>query len=523
MKRLLLTLCIGSATFSYSQCDSVAILSNLHVISDTTMSGIYNIQGSFTVDAGATITLTPYTSTGCGALKIYANSISIQGNINGDYAGFPGGNGGLKGATVTSSTGNAASLTACGAASDEGQITIQGGQAALNGSGPGAGHAGSAGTNGSGTKQYCGSVGDDAGFVAGSGGSGGGAGASYGGLGSNGNVGGSGSSTIAATDATVSAAYAKTAGIGGNGGTITTLYGTENGTDIDLGSGGAGAGAGGRSFTLGTDGGKGGNGGGMVFLRAANSLTITGVISVKGQNGANGGNGGNGDATADCCSDGCSGCDERTFSAGSGAGAGAGAGSGGGIYIEALGTATITGELNAKGGNGGESGIKGNGTTCDYDGGFVCGTQTVTTGSGTVGTKGGAGGGGRIKLFLAKCDQTSINPLTDVSAGTGNGSAGAGTYYEECGNLGLETLTSDLNWTIYPNPTTDFVQVILHADQVDGSEKSIRVINSLGMIVSETTMSGSKQLIDMQGLNAGFYTVSLEVNGVTAHKYLIKK
>ena len=88
--------------------------------------------------------------------------------------------------------------------------------------------------------------------------------------------------------------------------------------DINLGSGGAGAGGGGRSYDLGDFGQSGGNGGGLVYLKAlTDSLIITGDISVNGQTGGNGGWGGNGgigqSGSSGCCSDPCQDCGEKTL------------------------------------------------------------------------------------------------------------------------------------------------------------------------------------------------------------------
>jgi hypothetical protein len=346
---------------STAQCDSIQIPSNYTLGSDLIMSGTYVVNGTFTVPAGITIFVTSFETNGCGELKIYATDIVIDGTIDGNYAGYEGGDGGLRGTTVSSATGHATSLSTCDDPDNQGNIIVQSGAAGGNGSGPGMGLAGIAGVNGSGSKQFCGNSQDEAGLIGGAGGAGGGSGGSYGGVASMGGLGGDGAYTAVTNNLPIEGSYPVVGGDGGTGGVASPVYGTASERDIALGSGGAGAGGGGRSYYLGSNGSNGGSGGGMIFLRADNSLSVTGTITVEGNNGAAGGNGGSGDATADCCSDGCNGCDERTFSAGAGAGAGAGGGSGGGIFLEGFGAVDISGTLNATGGDGGAGGANGSG------------------------------------------------------------------------------------------------------------------------------------------------------------------
>lgn len=111
--------------------------------------------------------------------------------------------------------------------------------------------------------------------------------------------------------------------------------------------------------------GIGGNGGGAVELISSGSVTITGSISVNGENGG----------------------------AGSWCGAGGG-GSGGGVNITAS-SGWISGSITANGGNGGTAGTLG------------------------FGQSGGGGGGGRIKLSSNICTTGSTFSVNGGSAGTG--------------------------------------------------------------------------------------------------------
>jgi hypothetical protein len=511
-----------TSLFANAQCDSVQISGDLIVSSDVLMSGTYVVSGNFNLQSGVTIYVTPYSNNGCGELKIYAQNITIAGTINGDYAGYNGGLGGSKGLIVASSTGSSASLTSCNDEGSQGHISVEGGKAGLNGQGPGFGSAGQNGGNGAGSKQYCGNFGDDAGLVAGSGGAGGGAGGSYGGLGTNAGNGGNGSNTSTNTDLTIESSYAATFGAGGLGGVQGVIYGTSSSFDISMGSGGAGAGGGGRSYYLGGDGIRGGNGGGLVFLKSIQNITISGTISVNGEAGSYGGNGGSGDATADCCSDGCNGCDERTISAGSGAGAGSGGGSGGGIYIETQGSASISGSLNASGGIGGNSGQKGTGANCNYSGGGFCSSNSITTGDGNMGNDGGSGGGGRIKVFVPECAQAILNPTVNVTGGAGFFLASDGTYEPICGYASLNEQLSELNWNLYPNPVSD--QFTINLENLDFTgQSSVEIINTMGQVIQTVELTGTTSLVPCQEIESGIYLVRLTHNNATSIKKIIKK
>lgn len=505
-----------------AQCDSIQIPSSYTLASDLIMSGTYVVDGTFTVPAGITIFVTSHATNGCGELKIYATDIIIDGTIDGNYAGYIGGDGGTRGSVVSSATGHEGSLSTCNDPGTSGNITVQAGIAGTNGTGPGMGLAGANGANGSGSKQYCGNSQDEAGVIGGAGGSGGGSGASYGGVASYGGEGGNGAYSTTTSNLPIEGSYPIVGGIGGGGGAISSIYGTATGRDIAIGSGGAGSGAGGRSFYLGTNGTSGGAGGGMVFLKASNSLSITGTITVLGTAGGNGGNGGGGDATADCCSDGCNGCDERTFSAGAGAGAGAGGGSGGGIFIEAIGTATISGSLLAAGGNGGNAGTPGTGITCDYSD-FFCGDQSISTGTAIAGGQGGGGSGGRVKIYVADCAEANINATINVDGGTGFSTSGLGSSEEVCGYAGLSEGELSIGWTIFPNPAKDFVSISIHSGYDFTSDGSIEIYNALGQRVLVNTELLPEMSISISDLNPGMYSVRILTEKGTEIKKLMKQ
>ncbi|GAB5416842.1 MAG: hypothetical protein Crog4KO_17090 [Crocinitomicaceae bacterium] len=506
-----------------AQCDSSEVGSDMVVSTDALMSGTYVINGDFTIQSGVTVYVEPFTSGGCGELKIYANNIVIEGTIDGNYAGYPGGSGGVKGQSVSSITGHATSLTTCNDSGTEGHISIEGGFAGTNGSGPGAGNAGSDGADGSGSKQYCGNFGDEAGLIGGAGGAGGGSGGAYGGLGAAGGSGGDGTNIGTAVDLDIENSYGATAGTGGIGGTQSTTYGTLDERDIKLGSGGAGGGGGGRSYHLGSNGYDGGAGGGMVFLKASGNMSINGTISVNGQDGSFGGNGGAGDATDDCCSDGCNGCDERTFSCGSGAGGGSGGGSGGGIFMECLGTVDIQGTLSAKGGAGGGSGQIGSGASCNYGGGGFCSSNSMITSDGEAGSEGGSGGGGRIKMYALDCAQPNLTPTVLVSGGNGNNNGADGTYALVCGYVGIAETQNLLSLTLYPNPFHDEISIQLPETVNTTSPAEVEVFDAFGKGVAKLFVTAGLSPMKLNHLDNGIYLVRISHLGKTATRKISKQ
>ncbi len=524
MLKNLLVLALGVilSSTSNAQCDSISIPNSYTISSDLLLSGTYVIDGTFTVNAGVTVFVTPYETNGCGELKIYADNIVIEGTIDGSFCGFEGGTGGLKGTSVTSQTGDEVSLTTCNNKDNAGQISVSGGLAGLDGNGPGAGVAGSDGSEGAGTKQVCGTSNDDAGLIGGGGGAGGGSGGSYGGASSAGGNGGDGSNTGTTAGLSISTAYPVIPGQGGQGGVPAAVYGTATGRDIQIGSGGAGGGGGGRSHYLGTDAGTGGAGGGMVFLRAENNLDISGTILVPGENGNNGGDGGSGDATADCCSDACNDCGERTFSAGSGSGSGAGGGSGGGVFIESMGQLSITGIIDVSGGDGGTAGSQGLGALCDYDGGVFCSDNSINCDPGQAGGTGGAGGGGRIKIYAAYCDSMNINLTANVDGGSATINGSDGSYEEVCGYANLSETTISLGWNVYPNPVKDELTVEILSG-MDFYEGTVDVVNTFGQIVSSQMVVSKKMTVNMSSLPNGLYMVRISTPQGTEMKRVAKQ
>lgn len=361
----------------------------------------YNI-GNFTQSGTTTI------QQGC-VFSVSATNITVSGTIDANGKGYAGGSGG-SGGGCWADDGNTdcRGITWCWDKDYCHDIRAYGGNAGIAGIGPGGGAIGGGGATSYGTKQECYSVGDEGGRLCGAGGGAGGRGGCYGNSGGGGS-GSGGNGTDPGTCTQAGCYFFCNAAGGSASGSACTGYGTSNGYNtIEMGSGGGGGGGGGRGYSAPSSGGNGGNGGGAVKLVAISTINVTGAINANGTNGGAGGNGGGAGDCGRCCTDGSSGCDEKTYVGTGGGGGGAGGGSGGGIYLESTcGTVIISGSLSAQGGSGGSGGS-----------------------GGTAGASGGGGSGGRIKIFYPLNSGCNTIPAqgTSVNAG-GNGLTG--TFYTE--------------------------------------------------------------------------------------------
>ena len=96
MNRFLLFLSFFlTGSYISAQCSVTNLNTDLIISANQSLTGTYNIQGTFRVNAGITVTVTPYSSNNCGELIINADNIEILGTIDADGAGFDGGQGGL--------------------------------------------------------------------------------------------------------------------------------------------------------------------------------------------------------------------------------------------------------------------------------------------------------------------------------------------------------------------------------------------------------------------------------------------
>jgi len=505
MKRLLFFLSITCFISRIgAQCDTTNVNGNLTISFPQFLSGTIIVSGTFHVPAGVTLYVEPYSFGGCGKLEIHAQNIIIDGTIDGNFAGYNGGTGGLGGSTVNSLTGDQTALSNCSNKDNSGQITVDGGYSGTIGVGPGSGLSGGQGADGSGPKQQCQNNGDEAGLIGSGGGAGGGGGGSYGGTGTIASYGGDGSDYYVANSLAVSPAFVVVKGLGGSGGINGATYGSQFGLDIDAGSGGAGSGGGGRSYNQGLQGGNGGAGGGMIALYATDTLIVAGnaVITANGEAGQIGGIGGDGGASTKCCSDGCDDCGETTLSCGSGGGSGAGGGSGGGILLHTNGYSLIGGVFNARGGNGGSGGNGGQGSNCTYTNTF-CTDNDINSGGGQNGNSGGAGGGGRIKVFVSQ-NCGSVSAVMNSSGGTGaNGNGATGTAEVICTTTVEEESASE--FTAFPNPVT--TEITLAFGSFPVNEIRVVITDISGRVVYDqvNNASGNLLVINTEFLSTGMY------------------
>jgi len=512
----LVTICL--ALSAKAQCDTVYVTGDMIQSSTDFLSGTYFVDGTFQVTSGVTVFVQPLEFSGCGKLEIFAEQIIIDGEINGNNAGYLGGSGGAGGAVVTSLTNDEAAIDGCSNSGDTGHLSVEGGLTGSNGQGLGGGNSGINGMPGSGSKQDCDFFGDEAGMVGGSGGSGGGSGGSYGGVGGQGGSGGNGSASYTNDEVLVSEAYTTLAGSGGQGGSGNTAYGTATGDDINMGSGGAGAGGGGRSFVIGQAGGFGGSGGASVLLQATDTLIITGSITANGSNGEAGGTGSDGGVSPDCCSDGCDDCGESTYSCGAGAGAGAGGGAGGGILINAGNYISISGVLSAKGGNGGVGGSNGLGTLCANGISACNGFEEITTGDASDAGDGGGGSGGRIKIFYYDCPGNSISSTMQVSGGTGGNTSSENGTSEmidtPCAFMSVaQRLGQEVGIRIYADTRSSTLEIqLIAARNVRPHDLTMNIVDVTGRLLKTQylQLSNNKKVsIPLSDLPFGVYIVQL--------------
>ncbi len=539
LKRLFVTLIFINTNSLIAQCDSTIIAGDYIITSNTTLSGSYYVTGEFIVEVNATITVEPYSSNSCGELKIYADKIVIDGDINGNGSGYTGGSGGSTGSLVSSSTGDVSALTNCSSSGSTGQIELEGGMGGNDGNGLGAGDGGKDGRTGSGPKQQCTSS-DEAGMIGGSSGASSGGGGSYGGYGEIGGFGGDGSNNYTLSNISISNAYAVNAGYAKSGGAGGNVYGTDDLMDISMGSGGGGAGGGGRSYSLGSSGYSGGAGGGLVMLTAyIDSLIVTGTISVNGADGGVGGEGGDGgigqSGNTGCCSDPCNDCGEKTFSCGAGAGGAGGGGSGGGILLVGNAINYISGTLNTKGGSGGNGGYAGLGASCSYNAPWGCGgDQSITAYSGYNGDPGGGGGGGRIKVFASDCNGNIVLPNTNLFGGSGVNMGDEGYLHIEntlpC--LGVTpppaSISEHLNhhhidFIIYPNPSSGRnVSIDFPDSYVNFDNTNLFVFDVFGKKVHHQILNNNSWVnlnLDLGFLSNGVYLIKINSGTYFGEQY----
>lgn len=103
--------------------------------------------------------------------------------------------------------------------------------------------------------------------------------------------------------------------------------------------------------------------------------------------------------------------------------------------------------------------------------------------------------------------------------GTGKGYSGKKQsihQYHPYGFLGVDE--NELSWNVYPNPTTDFVNIKSDSDLID----RIELLTATGELISSTDASGTLSLID-QPIGIYFLRAIGSENNVLSNKQIIKQ
>lgn len=89
-------------------------------------------------------------------------------------------------------------------------------------------------------------------------------------------------------------------------------------------------------------------------------------------------------------------------------------------------------------------------------------------------------------------------------------------------NLGFDEIAFlDNAFTIYPNPTSDFLNIKLRKDINENDIQGISIYDLKGSLVSKT--SNFKSNIDIKNLSKGSYVVKIEfLNYVVSKKIIVK-
>jgi len=345
------------------------------------IAGTHSNIGTFHVPSHVTIYVYPESmGSSYGYVEIHAQEVIVDGVINGDGAGYRGGDGGVFGYWAWENH------------------AARGGGGGGSGGYPGmradlAGLGGDDGGNGSYANKDCGGlfcIGNDDGYYGGGGGGGPAAGAGYATAGCG--APGTGESGWGFAGRP----YGGSGGAGQSSGG--SIYGAANSAQwIARGSGGGGAAGSGGAWPHGRYGGKGGAGGAMIILDAKGNYIQRGLISVNGADGNDGGGGvQTGIDEGECCPI-CFGyCN---YYAPSGSGGGGGGGAAGSVLISGY-NVTVDSPIDAalfemNGGLGGAGGVD-------------------DAGPAYTGDDGAGGGAGRVMMYRHPSGTTTCEGSFDA-------------------------------------------------------------------------------------------------------------
>ena len=365
---------------------------------NTVVAGVHTNIGAFNLNTGITITVWGYQSgSGAGVFQVYANTMTINGTIDGRGRGY-GGGGGRDGNSGSGGFGGKNGNGGTGSIGFYGG----GGGGGPNGAGgiPSSGNTGNAGTTsggGSGGNSSC--TGGAGGTGYGGGGGGGGGGCNNAGAGGGGGSGGGDATapTVGGSGGGTFGGVGPTSGNGPNGGYLASAANGDATTDESVVMGGGGAGA----YTNGAGG--GGAGGAAISLIAFSSITINGSI-------LSGGSGGGGAGA-------------------SGGGGAGGGGAGGGVLLEAGTIVRLAGTIDLRGYN-------------------LNVLSSVSVGSGT------------LKIFYGSTNDNSGSTLQAGRTYTSNTAPSAGARIISPSQAGFaNTTTPTIIWGAGPGNTSFELQI----------------------------------------------------------------
>ncbi len=106
----------------------------------------------------------------------------------------------------------------------------------------------------------------------------------------------------------------------------------------------------------------------------------------------------------------------------------------------------------------------------------------------------------------------------------GNGATAKSTVPVQvnvCGATGVEEYSKNSTISVFPNPSTGLFNVKLNSN----SDSSIEIINTLGQTVYSESVFTENQIINLQHLQSGLYSVKIYENGkfVSINKIIIQK
>lgn len=102
---------------------------------------------------------------------------------------------------------------------------------------------------------------------------------------------------------------------------------------------------------------------------------------------------------------------------------------------------------------------------------------------------------------------------------------GAGVYIANISRsyhlTGLKQAKKAINFSVYPNPVNDVLNVIIPSEHIQGT--TIRVYNLQGQKLMERTVGSDKEKLNVSKLNAGTYLLRVEALNGSSSKFFIKK